>query len=192
MFLLVSVHHVGAHPGGHQHGVSILGISINLGKTFLRISRIRNILLTWILARNLVYLPPFISQIPDFIYWMVLILILIYFEWHDTENQRYKLKIHSAFACSRWPPPFPDLSRPYGAWVKRGSGKHMFSLSLFHPRSRQSNISTSGEEKSKYTLPRKNKISQMPFPRANKDNQIPTPCPAFLPPPPHLPPAWHW
>ena len=53
MFLLVSV-----------HGVSIQ-ISINLGKTFLRISRIRDILLTWILARNLVYLPPLISQIPD-------------------------------------------------------------------------------------------------------------------------------
>ena len=32
MFLLVSVRHVGAHPGGHQHGVSIQ-ISINLGKT---------------------------------------------------------------------------------------------------------------------------------------------------------------
>ena len=38
MFLLVSVRHVGAHPGEHQHGVSIQ-ISINLGKTFLRISR---------------------------------------------------------------------------------------------------------------------------------------------------------
>ena len=50
MFLLVSVRRVGAHPGGHQHGVS-LQISINLGNTFLRISRIRNILLTWILAR---------------------------------------------------------------------------------------------------------------------------------------------
>ena len=23
MFLLISVRHVGAHPGGHQHGVSI-------------------------------------------------------------------------------------------------------------------------------------------------------------------------
>ena len=81
------------------------------------------------------------------------------------------------FACYRWPPRFPDISRPYGAWVKRGSGKHMVSLSLFDPRSRQSNISTSGEERSKYTLPRKNKISQMPFPwpLANKDNQIPTP-----------------
>ena len=86
MFLLVSVRHVGAHPGGYQHGVSIQ-ISINLGKTFLRISRIRNIPLAWILA-NLVYLPPFISQIPDLIYWTVLIFILIYFEWRDNENQQ--------------------------------------------------------------------------------------------------------
>ena len=50
MFRLVSVRHVGAHPGEHQHGVSIQ-ISISLGKTFLRISRLRNIPLTWILAR---------------------------------------------------------------------------------------------------------------------------------------------
>ena len=88
MFLLVSVRHVGAHTSGQQHGVSIR-ISINLGKTFLRISRIRNILLTWILARVFVYLPPFISQISDFIYWTVLIFILIYFEWRDTENQQF-------------------------------------------------------------------------------------------------------
>ena len=80
MFLLVSVHHVGAHPGEHQHGVSIQ-ISISLGKAFLRISRIRNIPLTWILARVFVYVPPFISQILDFIYWTVLIFILINFEW---------------------------------------------------------------------------------------------------------------
>ena len=36
---------VGAHPGEQQHGVS-LQIFISLGKTFLRISRIRNIPLT--------------------------------------------------------------------------------------------------------------------------------------------------
>ena len=42
MFLLVSIRHVGAHPGEHQHGVSIQ-ISISLDKTFLRISRIRNV-----------------------------------------------------------------------------------------------------------------------------------------------------
>ena len=84
MFLLVSVRHVGAHPGGHQHGVS-LQISINLGNTFLRISRVRNILLTWILARIFVYLPPFVSQILDFIYWTGLIFILISFEWKNQQ-----------------------------------------------------------------------------------------------------------
>ena len=36
--------------------------------------------------------------------------------------------------------------------VKRGRGKHMFGLSVFRP-SRQSNISTSGEERFKYLLP---------------------------------------
>ena len=93
MFLLVSVHHVGAHPGELQHGVSIQ-ISTSLGKTFLRISRIRNIPLTWILARVFAYLPPFISQILDFIYWTVLILTLMYFEWRDTENQQLFCKIY--------------------------------------------------------------------------------------------------
>ena len=46
MFLLVYVRHVGAHPGGHQHGVSI-EISINLGKTFLRISRKLSEIFLW-------------------------------------------------------------------------------------------------------------------------------------------------
>jgi len=41
-----------------------------------------------ILARVFAYLPFFISQILDFIYWTILILILIYFEWRDTENQQ--------------------------------------------------------------------------------------------------------
>ena len=87
MFLLVSVRHVGAHPDEHQHGVSIQS-SINLGKTFSRISRIRIIPLTQILARVFVYLPPLISQILDYICRTVLIFILIYFEWRDTENQQ--------------------------------------------------------------------------------------------------------
>ena len=97
MFLLVSVRHVGAHPGEHQHGVSIQ-ISIILGKTFLRISRIRNIPLTWILARVFVYVPPLISQILDFTYWTVSICILIYFEWRDTENQQYHRVLISSFS----------------------------------------------------------------------------------------------
>ena len=41
---------------------------------------------TQILARVFVYLLPFISQILNFISQMVLIFILIYFEWRDTEN----------------------------------------------------------------------------------------------------------
>ena len=89
MFLLVSVRHVGAHPDELQHGVSIQS-SINLGKTFLWISRIRIIPSTQIFARVFVYLPPFISKILDFICRMVLIFILIYFEWRDTENQQFK------------------------------------------------------------------------------------------------------
>ena len=103
MFLSVSVRHVVAHPDEHHHGVSI-PISINLGKTFLRISRIRNIPLTWNLARVFAYLPPFISQILDFIYWTVLIFILIYFEWRElkTTNKISKPNLRSrvfSFRC---------------------------------------------------------------------------------------------
>ena len=89
MFLLVSVRLVRAHPDELQHGVSIQS-SINLGKTFPRISRTRIIPSTQILVRVFVYLPPFISQILDFIYRMVLIFISIYFEWRDTENQQFR------------------------------------------------------------------------------------------------------
>ena len=90
MFLLVSVRHVGAHPVGHQHGMSIQ-ISINLGKTFLRISRIQNIPLTWILASNLVYLPPF-RCFPDSRLYLLNVFdfyFMIYFECRDTENQLF-------------------------------------------------------------------------------------------------------
>ena len=61
MFLLVSVRHVGAHPDELQHGVSLQS-SVNLGKTFPWISRIRIIPSAQILARVFVYLPPFISD----------------------------------------------------------------------------------------------------------------------------------
>ena len=66
MFLLVSVRHVGAHPDELQHGVSIQS-SINLDKAFPWISCIRIIPSTQILARAFVYLPPFSSQILDFL-----------------------------------------------------------------------------------------------------------------------------
>ena len=70
MFLLVSVRHVGAHSDELQYGVSIQS-SINLAKTFPRISCIRIIPSNQILARVFVHLPPFISQILDFICRMV-------------------------------------------------------------------------------------------------------------------------
>ena len=77
-------------PGwdGLQYSVSLL-ISTNSGKKFLHISCIRKIAVTWFLERVFAYLPSFISQILDFIFWTVLIFILIYFEWRDTENQQY-------------------------------------------------------------------------------------------------------
>ena len=66
MFLLVSGRHW-CHVHGHQHGVSIQ-ISINLGKTFLRISSMRKIAVTWILAIVFAYVPSFYFQILDLIY----------------------------------------------------------------------------------------------------------------------------
>ena len=71
MFLLVSGRHVGAHPYGHQHGVSVQ-ISINLGKNFIHISCLQNLAVNWTLARILANLPFF--QILD--YWTVFIFIL--------------------------------------------------------------------------------------------------------------------
>ena len=83
MFLLISGRHVGAHLGGHQHGVSIQ-IFINLRKTFLRISCIRKIAVTWILAGVFAYLPSLYFQILDLIYGTVLIAYfdLFWMAWH--------------------------------------------------------------------------------------------------------------
>ena len=77
---------------------------------------------------------------------------------HAKTNEiwRQNSEIHSAFYCSHWPPWLPDLlisNRKAHAWsVEVGNRKQMFRLSLFRP-SRQSNISTSGEERFKYPLP---------------------------------------
>jgi len=92
MFPLVSVRHVGAHPAELQHGVSIQS-SINLGKTFSRISRIRIIPSTQILARVFVYFTSF--HFPDSGLYLShgFIFILIYFEWRDTENQQLKFAV---------------------------------------------------------------------------------------------------
>ena len=73
-------------PDGLQHGLSIqISTILNLGKTFLRISCLRKIVVAWIAWRGVLhgYLLPFF-QIPDFIYWTVLIFISIRFwmAWH--------------------------------------------------------------------------------------------------------------
>ena len=127
MFLLVSVRHVGAHPDEHQHGVSIQ-ISINLGKTFLRISRMRNIPLTWILARVFAYFPTFISQILDFIFRTVLIVILIYFEWRDTENQQYHV------ISQPYSGPGPFSSRDELGWKRRKHIQRLKTIPNFRPK----------------------------------------------------------
>ena len=102
MFLLVSSRHVGAHLGGHQHGVSIQ-ISINLGKTFLCISAIRKIAVTWILVRVFVYLPSFYFQILDLMYWTVLIfyLGLFWMAWHWKPAIGWQLPTHVCQSFTR-------------------------------------------------------------------------------------------
>ena len=90
---MVSGRQVTAHPDGNQHDVPIqISPLINLGKTFPCISSIWKIVVTWILARVFAHLPAFFSQILDLIYKTVLIFILIYSEWHDTENQQFASK----------------------------------------------------------------------------------------------------
>ena len=87
MFLLVSGRHVGAHLGGHQHGVSIQ-ISINLGKTFPHISH-KKICCDLNLGESLCISTFFLfpDSRPNLLNGFDF-FILIYFEWRDTENQQ--------------------------------------------------------------------------------------------------------
>ena len=78
MFLLVSGRHVGAHPDGHQHGVSIQ-ISINLGKKFLRISCIRKIGESLSILTSFLFSDSGLNLLNGFDF---------YFECRDTENQQ--------------------------------------------------------------------------------------------------------
>ena len=96
-------------------------------------------------------------------------------------------KIHSPLACSRWLPWFPDLSRPYVACVKRGSGETYVRSQSLSSESAVKSFPTSGPRRARVGRREiqispppgeQDYIGQMPYPRANKDNQIPTPCPA--------------
>ena len=132
MFLLVSVCHVGAHRGEHQHGVSIQ-ISIILGKTFLRISRIRNIPLTWILARVFVYVPPFISHG----FWTLSTERFWFLFWSTLNGVTLK----SSNSCVRWgfpPEAFPEIEvtqRPNKGKARLTINKGLFGVcAWFRPR----------------------------------------------------------
>ena len=105
----------------------------------------RNIPLIWILARVFVYAPPFISQILDFIYWTVLIFILIYFEWRDTENQQILHSWCSFRGCNPFveiwtcKSPAKNTHEPGPAWQRiagnyriRGQKKIASRSSLLH------------------------------------------------------------
>ena len=107
---------------------------------------------------------------------------------HAKTNEiwRQNSEIHPAFACSRWPPWFPDLSRPYGACVKRGSGKHVRSQSFssesavkyLHVGRRKIQISPPlGEQDQSNALPQGQQRQSNPHPMPS------LPCPQL---------AWHW
>ena len=98
MFLLVSGRHVGAHPDGHQHGVSVQ-ISINMGKTFLPISCIRKISVTWNLARVFAYSPSFFSQNLDLFFFLTLSIEWFWFLFWSILNG-VTLKIAIGFGWS--------------------------------------------------------------------------------------------
>ena len=90
MFLLVSGRHVGAHPDGHQHGVSIQ-ISINLGKASPHILHKKNCS-----DLNLGESPctvTFLSQVLDLSYWTVFIFFWsIWMAWHWKPAMEEKLQ----------------------------------------------------------------------------------------------------
>ena len=98
MFLLVSGHHVGAHPDGHQHGGSIQ-ISINLGKKFLRISCIRKIAMTWKLGESLCIFTFFLFSESGL---YLLNGFDFYFEWRDTENQQFVWRLRVMGSWYNW------------------------------------------------------------------------------------------
>ena len=106
-------------------------------------------------------------------------------------------KNHSPLACSRWLPWFPDLSRPYVACVKRGSGEtYVRSQSLSSesavepiPTSVPAKIfghvsqSTSGEERFNIPSPGRTRLVKCPTPGPTKTIKSPPHAPPPPPPP---------
>ena len=98
-------------------------------------------------------------------------------------------KIHSPLACSRWLPWFPDLSRPYVAFVKRGSGETYVRSQSLSSESAVKSIPTSGprwaKRHSNIPSPGRTRLVKCLTPGPTKTIKSP---PHALPPPP---PALH-
>ena len=83
---------------GHKQGVSIES-STNFGDTLLQIMPKWRTAETWFLARLFIYHSSIVSQILDFIHWMVTILVLI--TWLvKTENSAFKTLPFPNETCS--------------------------------------------------------------------------------------------
>ena len=97
------------------------------------------------------------------IHWSIVLakidLVSLYFRllWYHNILKGPIDRYHSPLACSHWPPWFPDLSRPYVACVKRGSGETYVRSQSFSSESVVKSILTS--------------VSR----RAKKDSNIPSP-----------------
>ena len=95
-------------------------------------------------------------------------------------------KNHSPLACSRWLPWFPDLSRPYVACVKRGSGETYVRSQSLSSESAVKSIPTSVPCRAK-------KDSNIPSPGKRRLVKCLTPCPTkTIKSPPHAlsPPSY--
>ena len=94
-------------------------------------------------------------------------------------------KIHSPLACSRRLPWFPDLSRPYVACVKRGSGETYVRSQSLSSESAVKSIPTSvpcrAKKDSYIPSPgkKKNWLNALPHVQQRQSNPHPMPC---LPP----------
>ena len=103
-------------------------------------------------------------------------------EKHAKTNEiwRQNSEIHSAFACFHRPPWLPDPFKPYGACVKRGSGKHM-SIPVFSSESAVKYLHV-GRRKIQISLPPGEQHQSNALPQEQQRQSNPHPIP-WLPPP---------
>ena len=93
------------------------------------------------------------------------------------EIWRQNSEIHSAFACFHRPPWLPDPFKPYGACVKRGSGKHL-SVPVFSSESAVKYLRV-GRRKIQISPPpgEQDKSNALPQGQQRQSNPHPMPCP---------------